>query len=136
MDHRIVEGTENIRPEEAARLLKTAYWAQTRPAQAIEKSMENSVCYGVYVEGEDRLAGFARVITDRATTYYLCDVIIDERHRHKGLGKALVSYIVSRPAYSGRMGFLVTRDAHGLYEKYGFETVDGRFMSRAPGAGQ
>ena len=69
------------------------------------------------------------MITDYATTFYLADVIIDESHRGDGLGKTLVSYILARPKYAGLRGILVTKDAHGLYEKYGFERQDGRFMS-------
>ena len=72
--------------------------------------------------------GFARVITDYATTYYLCDVIIDADYRGRGLGTALISHIESRPEYAGLRGLLLTRDAHGLYAKFGFETVSGRAM--------
>ena len=64
---------------------------------------------------------------------YLCDVVIDPECRHRGLGKALVSHIASLPEFAGIRGFLFTRDAHGLYEKYGFEKVEGRVMVRAPG---
>jgi ribosomal protein S18 acetylase RimI-like enzyme len=131
LDCRIVEGAERIDADEVFRLLKTTYWAGKRSKEQIRKSMENSACYGVYIEDEPKLAGFARVISDYATTWYLCDVIIDPAFQHRGLGKALVSYIASRPEYDGLRGFLFTRDAHGLYEKYGFETVDGRAMVKS-----
>ena len=68
------------------------------------------------------------MISDYATTYYLCDVVIDEDYQHKGLGMALVSYIESLPVYEGLRGILVTRDAHSLYRKFGYEVVDGRVM--------
>jgi ribosomal protein S18 acetylase RimI-like enzyme len=68
------------------------------------------------------------VISDFATTYYLCDVIVDEAYQNKGLGKALVSYIENSPEYAGLRGILITRDAHGLYEKFGYETLNGRAM--------
>ncbi len=129
---RIVEGAEQIDVDEVVRLLRTTYWAGKRSREQIQKSMENSVCYGVYLEDEPKLAGFARVITDYATTWYLCDVIIDPAYQHQGLGKALVSHIASLPEYAGLRGFLFTRDAHGLYEKYGFETVNGRAMVKSP----
>jgi ribosomal protein S18 acetylase RimI-like enzyme len=106
------------------------YWAGQRSAETIEKSMRNSDCFGVRVEGEENLAGFARVISDHATSWYLCDVIIDPAYRGQGLGKALVSHIVSK--YTGLRGILLTRDAHGLYSQYGFESSDGRAMTRAP----
>ena len=113
------------------RLLKSTYWADKRSDEQIEKSVRNSSCYGIYVEGEKKLAGFARVISDYATTYYLCDVVIDEDYQHKGLGTALVSYIESLPVYEGLRGILVTRDAHSLYRKFGYEVVDGRVMIKA-----
>ena len=132
MEYRIVEGKENIKVEDVVRLLKMTYWADSRPVEKIDKSMENSKCVGLYVDGVERLVGFARVISDYATTYYLCDVIIDEDYQHKGLGKALVSYVVSMPDYEGLRGLLVTKDAHKLYEKYGYEIINDRAMMRSP----
>jgi len=132
MKYRIVEGKENIKVEDVVRLLKMTYWADSRPVEKIDKSMENSKCVGLYVDGVERLVGFARVISDYATTYYICDVIIDEDYQHKGLGKALVSYVVSMPDYKGLRGLLVTKDAHKLYEKYGYEIINDRAMMRSP----
>ena len=133
MDYRIIEGNDQITTEDAARLLKATYWANKRSLEQIGKSMRNSVCYGIRLSGEEKLIGFARVISDFATTYYLCDVIIDPEYQHRGLGKALVAHIVARPEYVGLRGFLMTRDAHGLYAQYGFVPVQGRAMERAPG---
>ena len=130
MKYRIIEGAEQIPLSEAVRLLKTTYWANRRTEDTIEKSMRNSACYGIWSDEEQKLLGFARVISDYATTWYLCDVIIDEAYRHQGLGKQLVSHIASE--FTGLRGLLLTRDAHGLYEKYGFETVNGRAMSKMP----
>ena len=118
INFRIVEGVNQINPDEVVRLLKTTYWANKRSEEQIRKSMHNSSCYGVYLDDEQKLVGFARVITDFATTYYLADVIIDQNYRHRGLGKALVSYIVSLPEYAGLRGILLTKDAHGLYENH------------------
>lgn len=132
MKYRIVEGKESIKVEDVVRLLKMTYWADSRPVEKIDKSMENSKCVGLYVDGVERLVGFARVISDYATTYYICDVIIDEDYQHKGLGKALVSYVVSMPDYKGLRGLLVTKDAHKLYEKYGYEIINDRAMMRSP----
>ena len=132
MDFRIVEGTEQISTEEAAELLKTTYWAGNRPAEKIRKSMQHSVCYGIRSETNEKLIGFARVMTDYATTYYLCDVVIDPEYRHRGLGKMLIAHITAQLEYAGLRGFLMTRDAHGLYAQYGFVPVQGRAMERAP----
>ena len=103
------------------------YW-RTSVRSSIEKSVKNSSCYGVYLEDEKKLVGFARVISDYATTYYLCDVIIDRAYQHKGLGTALVSHIESRPEYRGLRGILITRDAHSLYRKFGYEVLNDRAM--------
>ena len=132
MDYRIVEGAENMKLEDVVRLLRMTYWADKRPVETVEKSLQNSACFGVRVEGVDALAGFARVISDDATAFYLCDVIVDEAFRGRGLGKALVSHIVTCPTYANLRGLLFTRDAHGLYRQYGFEVVNDRIMVRPP----
>lgn len=132
VSYRIVEGAENMKTEDIARLLKMTYWADKRSVEQIEISVRNSSCYGVYIEGVDRLVGFARVISDKATMYYLSDVVIDGEYRHRGLGKALVAHIESLPELSGLRGILLTRDAHGLYERFGYKSSEGRAMVRAP----
>lgn len=128
MRYRIVDSAEEMRMEEIVRLLRMTYWADTRPAETIEKSVRNSSCYGIYAEGESRLIGFARVISDCATTFYLCDVVIDPQFRHMGLGTALLAHIHALPEYAGLLGLLLTKDAHGLYEKFGYQTVQNRAM--------
>ena len=128
MNYRIVEGADKMELSAVMELLRHTYWADQRPPEQVRKSMEHSCCYGVYLEEEEKLVGFARVITDFATTYYLCDVIIHPDYRQIGLGGALVSYIENAPEYQGLRGMLITRDAHGLYEKFGYETLNDRFM--------
>lgn len=132
MEYRVVEDINEMKLDDIVRLLRTTYWADKRPMEKIEKSVHNSKCYGLYLEEAENLVGFARVITDYATNYYLSDVIIDEKYRNKGLGKALVSHIVSSPELQGLRGILVTKDAQKLYSQYGFEVVDGRVMLRNP----
>ena len=128
MRYRILDGRENMDLQDIIRLLKSTYWADRRSEEQIGRSVLNSSCYGVYLEEEEKLVGFARVISDYATTYYLCDVVIDQDYRSKGLGTALVSYIESLPLYRGLRGVLITRDAHSLYRKLGYEVLDGRVM--------
>ena len=132
MNYRIVEGADKIDVQDVERLLRTTYWAENRPLETIKKSMQNSVCFGVVTE-DGKLVGFARVISDYATSYYLCDVVVDEKCRGLGLGKALVSHIASSPDFSGLRGILITRDAHGLYAGFGFEVLNDRVMVRTPG---
>ena len=131
MKYSIVDGSEKMNIDEVIRLLRMTYWANKRPPEQIEKSMQNSSCFGVRLDGDKKLVGFARVISDYATTYYLCDVIIDTDYQHMGLGTALVSYIESLPEYAGLRGLLITRDAHDLYRKFGYEVVNSRVMVKA-----
>lgn len=99
--------------------LTASYWSPGIPRALVERAVRNSVCFGVYEEG--RQVGFARVITDQATFAYLADVFILESHRGRGLAKALMSAIVADPRLQGlRRWVLATRDAHKLYERYGF----------------
>jgi len=103
-------------------LANESYWAKGIPLEVLEKSIENSLCFGVYHQG--RQVGFARVVTDYATTAYVGDVFIIESYRGRGLGKRLIKTIVDHPELEGlRLWFLGTRDAHDLYRKYGFKKV-------------
>ncbi len=114
--------------ETICRLLSKSYWANTRSIERIIKSIENSLCYGVY--HEERQIGFARIVTDGATMYWLCDVIIDEQYRGNGIGKKLIETIVHFEELQSLIGVLGTADAHGLYEQYGFERNPERAMIR------
>lgn len=96
-----------------------SYWASGIPLPVVEKSIENSLCFGVFHEQQQ--IGFARMITDRATFAYLADVFIDETFRGQGLSKWLMEVIMAHPELQGlRTMMLATRDAHELYRKYGF----------------
>lgn len=109
-------------------LLATTYWANGREREQIERSIQNSLCFGVYREGEQ--IAFARCVTDYATIFWLADVIVDERYRGRGVAGAMLQAILSHECLTGINGILATRDAHGLYQKFGFEPVEGRFMRR------
>jgi len=118
--------------DEAIELLHKSYWAAERNPEVIKKSIENSIVFGVYEKDNkiEKLIGMTRIITDFATTFYLADVIIDEKYRGKGIGKKLISTIVSDNRFSSLLGILVTRDAHGLYEHFGFVKDSERAMTR------
>lgn len=101
------------------RFLTNSYWAEGIPRTTVERSIENSLCFGIF--DRDEQVGFARVITDRATFAYLGDVFIIESHRGRGLSKQLIRAIMEHPELQGlRRWSLVTRDAHKLYEQFGF----------------
>jgi GNAT superfamily N-acetyltransferase len=90
------------------------------PSERFPLVIENSVCFGVFYQGKQ--IGFARVITDFSEFASLWDVFIDEEHRRKGIGKALMKYVLEHPRLKGIFRwFLMTEDAHGLYQKYGFK---------------
>ena len=99
--------------------LARSYWATHRPREVIVRSLEHSRAYGLY-DG-DRQIGLARVITDKATFAYLCDVYVLDEYRGRGLGKWLIDVVTHDPALAGlRRWLLATRDAHGLYRHSGF----------------
>ncbi|HYL57392.1 MAG TPA: GNAT family N-acetyltransferase [Candidatus Acidoferrales bacterium] len=105
------------------RFLTRSYWAAGIPRATIERSVENSLCFGVY-DGRLQI-GFARVISDFATFAYVADVYIDEHYRERGLGKELMASIMAHPDLQGlRRWSLATRDAHGLYAQFGFAPLE------------
>lgn len=110
------------------RLLHGTYWAVTRPRAIIEQSIASSLVLGAYWRGA--LVGFARAVTDGCTIAWICDVIIDEAHRGTGLGKTLVEMLIKHPTIANTRQILATRDAHTLYEKFGFERSGDVFLAR------
>src|SRR5437899_9074093 len=102
--------------------LAASYWARGVPLPVVERSIRNSICFGIY-RGDEQ-AGFARVITDRATFAYLADVFVFEAFRGRGLSKWLMECVMAHPDLQGlRRWSLLTRDAHGLYQKLGFTAL-------------
>lgn len=117
---------------ELMNLLKQTYWATERTEGDARKSLQHSVNFGAFDE-KNCLIGFARVVTDFVSMYYICDVIVDEKHRGNGIGKALVEAIVNDKRFTTLSGLLKTKDAHGLYNQYDFKDVDPhRVMYRSP----
>jgi GNAT superfamily N-acetyltransferase len=101
--------------------LSRSFWAEGIPRETMAKAIANSLCFGLFDGGEQ--IGLARVVTDRATFAYLCDVYVLETHQGRGLGKWLIESVMAHPDLQGLRRFqLVTRDAHGLYSRHGFET--------------
>jgi GNAT superfamily N-acetyltransferase len=114
--------------------LTNCYWAKGIPRDVVERSIEHSLCFGIYHEGDEKSpppakparsgtsqVGFARVISDFATVAYLGDVFVLETYRGRGLSKWMMECILQHPSLRGlRRWILLTRDAHGLYAKSGF----------------
>lgn len=110
------------------RLLHGTYWAALRSREVIEKSIAHSICVAAYCRGA--LVGFARIVTDGTTIAWICDVVIDDAHRGAGLGKALVEAVVTHPEIADVRQILATKDAHTLYEKFGFERSGDVFLAK------
>jgi GNAT superfamily N-acetyltransferase len=129
-DYVVSTSTERVDVDFVCAALAGSYWAQDRTRDVIEASLRNSLCFGIYERNGDRQVGFARVVTDGATFSWVCDVIVDEGHRKKGLGKLLMASVTGDARLKGTMFLLGTRDAHGLYEKFGFVRTE--MMRRVP----
>lgn len=103
--------------------LRQSYWGSNMTFDSVKKSIKNSFCFGMYKNEEQ--VGFARVVTDHTTFAYLADVFILENHRGEGLSKWLVETVMSHPELQNlRRWLLITKDAHGLYKKFGFKGIN------------
>jgi GNAT superfamily N-acetyltransferase len=122
------KGSLNI--ETIKGFLSRSYWANNRSPERIEQSINNSICYGVF-HGSRQIA-FARVVTDDATIYWLADVFVDEEYRGRGIGKKFIQILIHSERLKDLMGVLGTKDAHEIYEEYGFIRDNERFMKRLP----
>ncbi|MEN9298717.1 MAG: hypothetical protein RLZZ429_1030 [Bacteroidota bacterium] len=112
-------------------LSDASYWAKDVPMEIVKRAIQNSLCFGVY--HFEKQIGFARLVTDQATFAYLADVFILDEYRGKGLSKWLIETIHAHPDLQGlRRWMLVTKDAQGLYQQFGWELIPesmvGRFM--------
>lgn len=103
-------------------LLGASYWAAERSRELIARSIQHSVCLGLFHGAKQ--VGFARAVTDHSTFTYLCDVIVAPEHRARGLGKWMVETLLAHPDLQTTTQCLRTRDAHSLYERHGFERTE------------
>lgn len=103
--------------------LTNCYWARGISRELVGRSIENSLCFGIY-DADARQLGFARVVSDFSTIAYLGDVFVLEAHRGNGLGKWMMECVVQHPDLQGlRRWILLTRDAHQLYSQFGFTAL-------------
>jgi GNAT superfamily N-acetyltransferase len=104
--------------------LTNCYWAKGIPQEIVARSIEHSLCFGIY-DGGGAQAGFARIVSDYATVAYLGDVFVLESYRGRGLSKWMMECITQHPALQNlRRWILLTGDAHGLYSQFGFTPVE------------
>ena len=121
---------DKIKVNKVKELLNQTMWAKDWSEEKIAIAMEHSLIYGVFENHTHKQVAFARVITDFATTWYLCDVVVDEQYRKRGIGKMLVDCVTTDHRIKDLPGMLITLDAHGLYNKFGFELNNGMYMNR------
>lgn len=126
-NYRITDDKTPITPEKVKALLDDSYWAPDRSLELIAKTIDNSICVGVFAG--DELVGFGRVVTDKAIFAWIADVIVHEDYRGKGLGKQIMQFIQNHPDIPDSLQLLRTKDAHTLYEPFGF-SVNSEFMSK------
>lgn len=104
--------------DKAHAMIARTYWAEGRTREKVHRSIDRSLCLGLYHEG--RMIGFARAVTDRVFFSWIMDLIIEEEFRGRGLGKWLTECLLAHPDIRDTKVRLSTKDAHGLYEQYGF----------------
>jgi GNAT superfamily N-acetyltransferase len=112
-------------------LCEQSYWANGVPREVVDRAIEHSLCFGVYRDGAQ--SAFARAVTDRATFAYLADVFVLPEWRDDGLGQWMIGVILRHPELQGLRRFLLaTKDAHGLYARFGFAPLANptRFLER------
>ncbi len=121
---RLSNNTEEMNLDLIHTFLSNSYWAKNIPIPTFKRSLENSLCFGVFSELNEQVA-FARMVTDYATTAYLADVFVVEDFRGHGIGKWLLQQILEHPELQGlRRITLAKRDAHSLYQQFGFTPLN------------
>jgi len=118
-EYTITDDIDLVDFEAVISLLDDSYWAKNRPAEKTVAAIKNSLCFNLFLG--DAQVGFARVVTDRVTFAWICDVIIHPDHRGQGLGKWLMSCIDERLSEMDVQQLLKTRDAHSFCESFGFD---------------
>ena len=121
MTIRISNDKNEINLDQLMSWLNGSYWAESRTIETQRRAIEGSSCFSAFAD--DKFVGFCRVVTDGATFAWLCDVIIDPAERGSGIGKALISAVITHPDLACLRMALATRDAHELYRRYGFSEL-------------
>ncbi|HEU6455799.1 MAG TPA: GNAT family N-acetyltransferase [Roseateles sp.] len=121
--YRLSFAAEDVDAVAAHAFLTTAYWCEGIPLPLVERAIANSLCIALHAAGQGQV-GFARVVTDRTTFAYLCDVYVLEAHRGRGLADWMVQSLLAHPDLQGLRRFMLfTRDAHSLYARHGFKPL-------------
>jgi GNAT superfamily N-acetyltransferase len=123
MNYTISTRREDMQLDKVHALLAASYWSPRIRREIVEKAMAASLVAGAF-DGCGNQVGYARVVTDHATFAWLCDVIVEQEHRGQGLSRRMLEALHATPSLGDiRRWCLATRDAHGLYEKLGYQPV-------------
>lgn len=125
--YRISGKRSRMRMHDIMGLLAETYWASHWERGFVRRAMRKSQPFGVFAP-DGRQVGYARVVTDFTTMFYLADVVVAKELRGKGIGQALLRYVLADERFAGAKGLLLTGDAHGFYEHFGFVRVPERCM--------
>jgi GNAT superfamily N-acetyltransferase len=126
-DYTLTDDKDRLDLDAITQLLAGSYWAANRPRSTMQKAIKHSVCFGLF--WNDEQVGFARAVTDHATFTWVCDLIIASEHQGKGLGTWMVKCLLEHPDLQTITYVLRTRDAHGLYARFGFQRAE--YMRRS-----
>lgn len=122
-DYFISEDKSILKIDKIHSFISKSYWGEGRTFEEVNLAIQNSLCFGIYNHGHDQL-GFARVVTDYLFFGYFMDVIIFEKYQGSGYGKILIEHMLDHPVIKKlKTVALKTKDAHSLYEKYGFNKI-------------
>jgi GNAT superfamily N-acetyltransferase len=123
ISYEIDDCAERIDLDQVHAWLASTYWSPGVAREKVEKAARNSaMLVGVYQRGVQ--VAYLRVISDRTTFAYLCDVFVDEAHRKQGIAKAMVRFALEHPDFQGlRRWLLATQDAHEVYRSVGFDSL-------------
>lgn len=125
----ITDNINKIKFVDVKKLLLQTDWAKKREDEYIYRCMMKSVCFIVF-DDSNTAVGFARVVTDYCTVFYICDVVVDSSLRKQGIGTQLIQRILNDDRWSNLTAVLSTKDAHTFYEKFGFVRDGEKFMYR------
>jgi GNAT superfamily N-acetyltransferase len=128
-DFTISDDRNRVDFDVVSNLLSRSYWGHKRPREVVEKLIQNSLCFSLFRNGEQ--IGFGRVVTDYTVFSWLSDLIITEAYLGMGLGRWLMTRIVNHPGIVGTQFVLQTRNAYGLYKKFGFRLSE-KLITREP----
>jgi GNAT superfamily N-acetyltransferase len=118
------DGFENMDFHKVTEMLSSSFWSPGIKIEEVEKGALHSALLVGAFNGEPEQVGFARVISDKTRFAYILDVIVDERYRKMGIGQKIMNYILTHKELSEvYQWLLITRDAHGVYNKVGFRPV-------------